>query len=660
MSGQCLYSASIIEIGGITLIKIGIIVPNDLVNIAKSAAEGIEDEITILYGSMTEGISLAKQLEECNYDIIITRGGTQVLLTQSNINIPVISIPITPIDVYEAVNEAEKISKDISFIVSQNMISIIESYIKISGRNFKVFQIKEESEIEKKIRELATEGKKVVVGLGTIAKYASSYGLVPIVIKSGKESFLSTIMEAKRIVNATKKEKKDKERIKAIIEHTIEGIICVDKKGHIIIINEVARKLLKCDNNGLVGKMISSVLPDLQLEDTLYNGIMETEVIKNLKDTKVMVYKIPIIVDDEIENAVAVLRDIDEIQKADEKIRQDIAVSGHFAKYTFNDVIGCSESIREIVRIGKEYAKVNSTVLIEGETGTGKEIIAQSIHNYSNRSNKPFVAVNCAALSESLLESELFGYSSGAFTGADRKGKRGLFEQAHTGTIFLDEISEINPLLQGRLLRVLQEKQVMRIGDNKLIPVDVRVISATNKDLHNLVVAKKFRDDLYYRLNVLRIELIPLRYRREDIPCLIDYFLRAYCAKLGKENIVFTSEAAEHLSKYDWPGNTREVRNFCERLAVMAKKTIITLEDVTNHIINIGVNYNNADELVDIVGKNKNLSKDNLNLNNMTKQSIELALIHSNGSITNAAKELGVSRTTIWRKMKKYNLLVKK
>ena len=150
MSGQCLYSASIIEIGGITLIKIGIIVPNDLVNIAKSAAEGIEDEITILYGSMTEGISLAKQLEECNYDIIITRGGTQVLLTQSNINIPVISIPITPIDVYEAVNEAEKISKDISFIVSQNMISIIESYIKISGRNFKVFQIKEESEIEKK------------------------------------------------------------------------------------------------------------------------------------------------------------------------------------------------------------------------------------------------------------------------------------------------------------------------------------------------------------------------------------------------------------------------------------------------------------------------------------------------------------------------------
>jgi len=373
-----------------------------------------------------------------------------------------------------------------------------------------------------------------------------------------------------------------------------------------------------------------------------------------------MVYKIPIIVDDEIENAVAVLRDIDEIQKADEKIRQDIAVSGHFAKYTFNDVIGCSESIREIVRIGKEYAKVNSTVLMEGETGTGKEIIAQSIHNYSNRSNKPFVAVNCAALSESLLESELFGYSSGAFTGADRKGKRGLFEQAHTGTIFLDEISEINPLLQGRLLRVLQEKQVMRIGDNKLIPVDVRVISATNKDLHNLVVAKKFRDDLYYRLNVLRIELIPLRYRREDIPCLIDYFLRAYCAKLGKENIVFTSEAAEHLSKYDWPGNTREVRNFCERLAVMAKKTIITLEDVTNHIINIGVNYNNADELVDIVGKNKNLSKDNLNLNNMTKQSIELALIHSNGSITNAAKELGVSRTTIWRKMKKYNLLVKK
>ncbi len=640
------------------MIKIGIIVPKDLVNTAKAAAEEFEDEITVLQGSMAEGISLAKQLEECNYDVIITRGGTQILLVQSDINIPILSVPITPVDIFEAISEAEKISDSISLIVSHNVIPAIESYIKISGKELEICQIKDELEVEQKTKELAAEGKRVIVGIGTIAKYAYLYGLVPIVIKSGREAFVSTIKEAKRIAIATKKEKKDKERIKAIIEHSFEGIICIDKKGYITIINDSAQKLLKYDRDKLIGNRIDSILPELQLEDTLNNGITEMEVIKDLKGTKVMVYKIPIVVDGEIVNAVAILRDINEIQRAEEKIRQDIAITGHYAKYTFDNVIGCSKAIREIIRIGKEYAKVSSTVLIEGETGTGKEIIAQSIHNHSIRSNRPFVAVNCAALPENLLESELFGYVPGAFTGAYRKGKIGLFEQAHTGTIFLDEISEINPLLQGKLLRVLQEKQVMRIGDNKLVPIDVRVIAATNKNLHALVGTGKFRDDLYYRLNVLRMKLVPLRDRREDIPYLINYFMRIYCEKLSKNVMIFYPEAMEYLSKYDWPGNVREIKNFCERLAVIAKKTKITLEDIIDQISDSKINHNDSSKTIDIFRTNNNLSMNNLNLDNMEKESIRLALMYSNGSITNAAKELGVSRTTLWRKMKKFNIRV--
>ena len=639
------------------LIKIGIIVPKDLVNTAKAAAEEFEDEITVLQGSMAEGISLAKQLEECNYDVIITRGGTQILLVQSDINIPILSVPITPVDIFEAISEAEKISDSISLIVSHNVIPAIESYIKISGKELEIFQIKDELEVEQKTKELAAEGKRVIVGIGTIAKYAYLYGLVPIVIKSGREAFVSTIKEAKRIAIATKGEK-DKERIKAIIEHSFEGIIFIDKIVYITIINDSAQKLLKYDRDKLIGNRIDSILPELQLEDTLNNGITEMEVIKDLKGTKVMVYKIPIVVDGEIVNAVAILRDINEIQRAEEKIRQDIAITGHYAKYTFDNVIGCSKAIREIIRIGKEYAKVSSTVLIEGETGTGKEIIAQSIHNHSIRSNRPFVAVNCAALPENLLESELFGYVPGAFTGAYRKGKIGLFEQAHTGTIFLDEISEINPLLQGKLLRVLQEKQVMRIGDNKLVPIDVRVIAATNKNLHALVGTGKFRDDLYYRLNVLRMKLVPLRDRREDIPYLINYFMRIYCEKLSKNVMIFYPEAMEYLSKYDWPGNVREIKNFCERLAVIAKKTKITLEDIIDQISDSKINHNDSSKTIDIFRTNNNLSMNNLNLDNMEKESIRLALMYSNGSITNAAKELGVSRTTLWRKMKKFNIRV--
>ncbi|MBZ2174130.1 sigma 54-interacting transcriptional regulator [Schnuerera sp. xch1] len=640
------------------MIKIAIIVPKDTVSTAKLAAEKFEEEITILQGSMAEGVRLAKQLEDLGYDVIIARGGTQILLMQSSINIPILSVPITPVDVFEAINEAEKISEDISLVVSDNMISAIESYIRISGRDFKMFQVKNELEVEQKIKKLAEEGKKVIVGLGIIAKYAPLYGLTPIVIKSGKEAFISTIKEAKRITIATRKEKKGKERIKAIIEHSYEGIICIDKKGYITIFNDSARKLLKYHHNKLIGKKIGFILPELQLEDTLFSGITETEVIKNLKGTKFMISKIPIVVDNEIVNTVAILRDIDEIQKAEEKIRQDIAITGHCAKYTFDDVIGCSEATKETIRIGKEYAKVNSTVLIEGETGTGKEIIAQSIHKHSNRSNKPFVAVNCAALPENLLESELFGYAPGAFTGADRKGKRGLFEQAHTGTIFLDEISEMNQLLQGRLLRVLQEKQVMRVGDNKLIPIDVRVIAATNKNLHTLVSSGKFRDDLYYRLNVLRMKLVPLRNRREDIPYLLNYFIKIYCDKLGKNTMTFSSEATEYLSKYSWPGNVRELRNFCERLTVMTTKTKILLEDITNQVLNIEVNHNKRDKPIDIFRANNNLFEHTLNLDNMEKVNIKLALRDSNGSIMNAAKELGISRTTLWRKMKKYNIQV--
>ena len=233
-----------------------------------------------------------------------------------------------------------------------------------------------------------------------------------------------------------------------------------------------------------------------------------------------------------------------------------------------------------------------------------------------------------------------------------------MFEQAHTGTIFLDEISEINPLLQGKLLRVLQEKQVMRIGDNKLVPIDVRVIAATNKNLHALVGTGKFRDDLYYRLNVLRMKLVPLRDRREDIPYLINYFMRIYCEKLSKNVMIFYPEAMEYLSKYDWPGNVREIKNFCERLAVIAKKTKITLEDIIDQISDSKINHNDSSKTIDIFRTNNNLSMNNLNLDNMEKESIRLALMYSNGSITNAAKELGVSRTTLWRKMKKFNIRV--
>lgn len=248
------------------------------------------------------------------------------------------------------------------------------------------------------------------------------------------------------------------------------------------------------------------------------------------------------------------LRDEQEIREAENQLNRKIREKGIFAKYHFSDIICHTEVMNQCIATAKKAALTDYTILIHGESGTGKELFAQSIHNYSQRQSKPFIAINCAALPENLLESELFGYEPGSFTGAQKKGKLGLFEQANYGTIFLDEIGDISPGLQSRLLRVLQEKQIMRIGSDKIINIDVRVITATNKDLKKMVKEGKFREDLFYRLSVIPLEIPPLRARRDDILPLLRFFT-------GSDYQKITENQKEILRAYDWPGNIRELEN---------------------------------------------------------------------------------------------------
>lgn len=642
------------------MINIAIIIPKDLVIIAKVAAEGFQENIHIIEGSMSRGLALAKKCEDEGYEVIIARGGTQLLLKSSKLKIPTVPIPVTPIDIFNAVKEAENIDRSMAIIAFDNMIAASESFVEISDIKPQIYKVANEKEVEEKMLAISLNNTKVVVGGGVIAQYGLKYGILPIVIKTGKEAIVSAIQEAIRVSIATREENKKGERFRTIVENSSDGIISVDKEGYISIFNHKAEELLNIRRKDILGKHINNVLPQMELVDTLYSGIEEIEVIKNIQDKKLMVSKIPIVVNNEVVDAVAIIHDLNKIQQMEEKIRREITSSGYYAKYTFDDFIGCSKKIEENIRIAKEYAKVSSTILIEGETGTGKEVMAQSIHNYSNRAKGPFVAVNCAALPENLLESELFGYAPGAFTGADRKGKRGLFELAHGGTMFLDEISEMNPLLQGRLLRVLQEKQVMRIGDNKIIPIDVKVIAATNKNLYSLVRERNFREDLYYRVNILKIELLPLREKTEDISCFIDYFIRYYSGILNKPRITLSSNAMAYVSTYDWPGNVRELRNFVERMMVVSKKTYIELEDINGKLLKIdnvetqiGMNLSN---MKSISSNNNLIVRSFKNLDNSEEEAIKSAIEENKGIINLAARELGMSRTTLWRRMKKYNL----
>ncbi|HTY13786.1 MAG TPA: sigma-54 dependent transcriptional regulator [Candidatus Omnitrophota bacterium] len=346
--------------------------------------------------------------------------------------------------------------------------------------------------------------------------------------------------------------------------------------------------------------------------------------------------------------------DIDAIQEIIDKVleKRRLAQENLYLKeeiekkYQFERIVGRSEGIREVFSLITTVSKSESTVLIEGESGTGKELVARAIHNLSPRKNKLFVPVNCAAIPENLLESELFGHERGAFTGAFER-KLGKFEIADEGTLFLDEVSSLPLPMQGKLLRALQEKVIERVGGTEQIPVNVRIISASNIDLKKLSQEDKFRKDLFFRLNVIPIFVPPLRERREDIPLLAEHFLDMYNREFGKKIKGFTVEAMEALSNYGWPGNVRELQNLIERLVVLAKSDLITEEhipkDITEPESALG-----GDEILDLPFREAQIK--------FESAFIKKALQKAGGSKSKAAKMLGIHRNTLLNLEKKLKM----
>ena len=311
-------------------------------------------------------------------------------------------------------------------------------------------------------------------------------------------------------------------------------------------------------------------------------------------------------------------------------------------RYRFENIIAKSPKMQRVIEVIKVVGKSNATVLITGDTGTGKELVARAIHSQSHRQGKPFVAVSCAALPESLLESELFGHEKGSFTGAYAQ-KKGKFEVANRGTLFLDEIGEMSANIQVHLLRVLEEKEFTRVGGNELVKVDVRVISATNRDVKQAVANGQFREDLYYRLNVVNIELPPLRQRREDIPLLAQHFLKKFAVENQKEITDFSPEATDFLLKYEWPGNVRELENAIERAVILAKNSCIEVADLSQQ--NLVPTHSTSP---------------GTNLKQVEKTHIQDVLTETGGNYTKAARVLGISRMTLYNKIRAYGLNVKK
>lgn len=380
-------------------------------------------------------------------------------------------------------------------------------------------------------------------------------------------SMVSSYFYRDMINVSTKYIKKSQEstRLKDLLTNLLDnqknGIIYTNIKNKVVVLNEEALRLLGVKKNHVLSKDIYEAFPSLK-EDII-----------NINNKEILVSKEKIEDNNIYTGNMIILNEVKHIHKIDEEVRRREKIRENQAKYTFEDMVGNCSSIVKNIKLAKKVAKTNSTVLIQGETGTGKEVLAQAIHNESERCDYPFIAINFAAIPENLIESELFGYEDGAFTGARKGGKEGLFKKAHKGTIFLDEIGDASLYLQSRLLRVLQEREITPVGSTETIPIDIRVIAATNKELLQEVKLKNFREDLYYRLNVMPMYSIPLRERRTDIKLLLQYYLFKITNEENLEEF-FTKEAIEILIKYNWPGNIRELVNVVEYVSTIKENKI--------------------------------------------------------------------------------------
>lgn len=381
--------------------------------------------------------------------------------------------------------------------------------------------------------------------------------------------YLKTILRNVRKIRAIGKQSELlKKRLEVILDTVDEAILAVDSSQTVLLFNQAAEKMLSVKSSQVLGQQIDDIMPGTQLASCLQAEKGMRHELTQLNDHYFFL-NANLIADSSglIDGMVATLQPVQKIQELDTQIRRELKIKGNRTKYSFADIKGSSPELAKAIAIANRFAKTELTILLEAESGTGKELFAQSIHNASPRCNGPFVAVNFAAIPDSLVESELFGYEDGAFTGAKKGGRPGLFEEAHTGTIFLDEIASASPEVQKRLLRVIEEREVRRLGSGRITPVDVRIIAATNVSLEQLIATNRFRQDLFYRLCTLPIAIPPLRARKSDIMDLVGYF----AAKQSPGGIRLDERLSAFLCRYDWPGNVRELQNAVNYLCSIVK-----------------------------------------------------------------------------------------
>lgn len=636
--------------------RIAILGYKDFIDLTKGITKNINKsaDIDVYQCLLDECLDVLPILEGNQTDIIITGRANQQYLEKIT-KIPIITFRITAIDILLAIKKAMKYSNRITIAMArfeefEYNYSILNDLLNIK---FEFLSYNTQQELEEKIKAFSYNDG-TVIGTTVAINYAKKYNLNSILIYSLKNTILESINRAIEIIEFNREEEKSSKVFEAVLNSVSDGIITTNDKDELMLINQSAYKLLTLEKN-IVGQNIKMIFPEGKYPNILNNGLINNELL-DFNNTTFNVNRLPVMVKEAKVGNVMILQDITKIQKLEQNYRYATEAKGLKAKTYFKDIIFETNSMEKVIAKAKKFSKTESTILIIGETGTGKELFAQSIHNFSKRKDYPFVTINCGALPENLLESELFGYEDGAFTGANKKGKKGLFEIAHGGTVFLDEINSISLHFQSRLLRVLQEREIIRVGGNKVVPINIRIIAAANENLIHLVKENKFRTDLFYRLNVLKLSIPPLRQRIDDITPLTKQFIFKNNKALYYTIEPFISDLCNKLKNYRYTGNIRELYNVLERFMILCGDNH---NEITKQFCSSLIDecMESDDELqfqesvpVPIMSNYKD------SLLEAEKRILSRFFEIFNGNKTKLIEEMGVGRTTLYRKLKDFNL----
>ncbi len=612
------------------MVKILVIIPYHELQTAVEAklrlvnTEGFSVVTTHIYGTDR------KTIASIDADIVVARGLTKEAIMRLRPNIHVVGIPLSIVDFLEALSSCKEQypGSSIGWIGSQDLEGLSPRLSALINTKVVYARVCDQEGVRDAISRLHGDGCEVFVGGLTVCHACEELHYPYVQVRTGRSAMDEAIDDALAMGRSLERTARRGNLLATLINNTRDAMVALDPTGKVMAYNDAALLLFGVE---MGAQGISSDYPNQNWEDC-FNGNIRTELVQMVKGQMILVTQQPM----QGLGVLLTFENIERLQKAEQKIRTKLAAKGLVAKYTFKNILTQNVKMQALVAKAHRYSQVDEAVLLIGETGVGKELFAQSIHNASPRASAPFVAINCAALPENLLESELFGYEEGAFSGARKGGKVGLFELAHKGTLFLDEIGEMSVGLQAKLLRVLQEKEIRRVGGDANIPVDVRIISATNVNIRDKVKQGLFRLDLFYRISLLSIQLPPLREHIDDIPVLFEAFVRRYCEKHDFRMPLILPEAYELLKTYAWLGNTRELRNVAERLGVLRSGPVVGVAQIRELDIESTsmVPYDGPD--VDGSGHNSLLRE--FLLSGLTHEAF--------------AKEKGISRSTLWRRLR--------